>query len=499
VVVFALGIVAAWASQIEASHTDNSLTAPDPQIHVGEHAALVLDALGYPVVAYFDLPNFDLRVLHCDDPNCAGDESGNISVPDEPGDSTGQYNAIVLDAEGNPLITFYHTLNLDLGMLHCDDPHCAGDETGNIRVIDTPGFAGGFSSLALDENGYPVVAYQGNLGLLRVLHCDDAECAGDEAGNIATPDAGTASYIDMSFDALGNPVIAYTDFGALKLLHCDDPSCVGDESSNISVVEAGDAAWSALALDSSGHPVISYWDIGAADLKVVHCDDPGCAGDESANIQTPDTASFVGDKTAIVLSPSGNPIIAYAKDENVTLLHCDDAGCAGDESSNMMTVGLGTGPALVLDAAANPVIAYWGYLRLQIFHCGSPDCVPDPEPSPTDTTTVTATSTVVVPTATPTPASADGPSNGPNGPRKELSGATPLAPPEATPEISTGGAPPAAAGADGGAGAGILAPDAGAGQVPDARAPVLMVTGLAACGLVCLALGGRLRKRATKG
>jgi hypothetical protein len=78
----------------EASHTDNSLTTPDPTMFTGEHAALTLDPSGFPVVAYFDLPGFDLRVLHCDDVNCADDESANVSIPDPGPASTGQYSDI---------------------------------------------------------------------------------------------------------------------------------------------------------------------------------------------------------------------------------------------------------------------------------------------------------------------------------------------------------------------------------------------------------------------
>lgn len=51
----------------------NSIESPDTG-NVGEFTSLALDASGYPVVRYWKQTNHDLKVLHCNDPDCAGND-----------------------------------------------------------------------------------------------------------------------------------------------------------------------------------------------------------------------------------------------------------------------------------------------------------------------------------------------------------------------------------------------------------------------------------------
>src|SRR3990172_9109331 len=65
----------------EAALAQNSITTPDGPGIVGNGPTLVLDASGNPVVAYGDVTGEDLKILHCNDPNCAGGDDS-ITVPD---------------------------------------------------------------------------------------------------------------------------------------------------------------------------------------------------------------------------------------------------------------------------------------------------------------------------------------------------------------------------------------------------------------------------------
>ena len=56
------------------------------------------------MVSYYDYTNFDLKVLHCNDPNCAGGGES-ISSPDTES-SVGVDTSWVLDADGNPAVSY---------------------------------------------------------------------------------------------------------------------------------------------------------------------------------------------------------------------------------------------------------------------------------------------------------------------------------------------------------------------------------------------------------
>src|SRR5690554_7179367 len=112
--------------------SDDSVTSPDTNGSVGWYASLVLDANGFPVVAYYDVTNGDLRVLHCDDPNCDG-EGESITSPDTTGD-VGRDASLGLDEFGNPVVAYHDVTNRDLRVLHGDEPNCA-DSTAAVLVL----------------------------------------------------------------------------------------------------------------------------------------------------------------------------------------------------------------------------------------------------------------------------------------------------------------------------------------------------------------------------
>ena len=81
-----------------------------------------------------------------------------INTPDKAG-NTGRFTSLVLDAKGYPVISYHDLTRRDLKLLHCDNPNCAGNESGGISTVDSTGIVGTYTSLALDKNGKPVISY----------------------------------------------------------------------------------------------------------------------------------------------------------------------------------------------------------------------------------------------------------------------------------------------------------------------------------------------------
>ena len=366
-------------NDINCAGGDESITTPHSAGEVGGNTSLELDSAGFPVISYYDSTNGDLYVMHCNDANCTGNNE-RITSPDVTGD-VGTYTSLALDASGFPVVSYYDSSTTALKLIHCNDPYCAGGNE-SITAPHTAGSVGKYTSLALDSSGNPVVSYYYQTSDdLYVMHCNDANCAGSDESIVVQHTTGVVgTWTSLALDSSWFPVVSYRDVtnGYLYLLHCNDANCSGPAESVVLAADPDSGAYSSLALDASGRPVISYWEQSEADLRLLHCDDAGCAS-EVGNSTAVDQAGDVGHYTSLQLDGSGNPVIAYHDETNgdVKIARCGTYDCAIGAGTAPDTAGfVGQYNSLALDGAGNPIVSYRDSTNsdLKILDCGNANC-----------------------------------------------------------------------------------------------------------------------------
>ena len=296
------------------------------------------------------------------------------------------YPDVVLDSNGYPIIAYYDVTNADLVLVHCNDKECkGGNET--VNIVDNTNDTGYYPSIRLDGNGYPMIAYQYRTGLdLKYVHCNDVNCAGgNETFSVIETTSSTGYYPRMVLDGSNIPVIAYY-YGSgadLKIVHCGNIDC--SSGNVINSVDTGGTVGNNLrgtdlVLDTSGFPVMSYYDTTNTELKVAHCNDVNCAGgDESLTSPLATLAKSLGQYTAIELDGSGFPMIAYQNttDTNLEFIHCDDVNCAGDESASLIVVDTANSmsPLMEKNNSGIPIIvASSNTTYSRVYACANTNC-----------------------------------------------------------------------------------------------------------------------------
>jgi hypothetical protein len=336
------GVMLAWMPGV-APPAAAEIVPVDPgdgaRPNVGSHTSLELDAAGNPVISYGDggiHAASNLKLAHCNDPHCVGGDESIVTVDTGgPGGNVGWHTSLELDAAGNPVISYWNAGHGDLKLAHCNDPNCAGGDE-SIVTVDSQGSVGRYTSLELTSGGLvtppgvPVIAYYDETnGDLKVTQCGDVNCvdpgprpAVDTGGNV-----GLYASLELASIAFGDQVamISYHDAtnGDLKLAMCAAVAadCGGMTAPFVLDTEGVTGLHTSFSLFSSGFfsldLSISYFDATNGDLKVV---DMGLSiPDDGLEITTIDSAGVVGPYSSLTRNAAGQPVIAYRDDTNQDL------------------------------------------------------------------------------------------------------------------------------------------------------------------------------------
>ena len=320
--------VVALALPHDAQAYNWSTVRVDSEGDVGKFTSIAVSLNGDPMISYWDSSDHDIKLAVC---HISASAHGNC---DQTGDWTtltvdsrnGGWTSIALDPNGDPMMS-YGTSGVGLTFATCDLPATGCDETTDWSTVTVDSEMGGmWTSIAVDPNGDPMISHIASniiVVQLKFATCDMSATACDEQTDwtkVTVDSTGAPLPTSIAVDPNGDPMISYCD-GTIDLgfATCDLSATACDEQTDWTkvAVDSGGGYWASIAVDANGDPMISYWDDTNDDLKFAICDmDTGCDATGDWTKIIVDSAGKVGRSTSITLGADGDPMISYYDDTN---------------------------------------------------------------------------------------------------------------------------------------------------------------------------------------
>lgn len=196
---------------------------------VGQEPSLRLTSGDIPVISYFDTSFDDLKLARCESSTTCNFPS--IVTVDNSANDVGEYNSLQLDSNGVALISYLNNTDRTLNFAHCNNIAC---NAPTLRLLDSNTQTGLQTSMIL-RGGDPLIAHRNHtLSTMLLVICDDPTCATYTSSTLQTQ----AYHPSIALDTNGFPVIAYLGIiGAgnpdLMLLRCIDLNCTNPISTTL--------------------------------------------------------------------------------------------------------------------------------------------------------------------------------------------------------------------------------------------------------------------------
>ena len=157
----------------EIDRSTNSVVDSDGS--VGQGSSIAIGVNGNPIISYTSATNFDLKVVVCKNSTCSGaiesDRSINTII-DSDGSIIGN-TSITIGTNGNPIISYSDSTTWNLKVAACKNSTCSGateSDRSTNNNLDSIGRFAGYDSIAIGANGNPIISYYDSVnGDLKVV------------------------------------------------------------------------------------------------------------------------------------------------------------------------------------------------------------------------------------------------------------------------------------------------------------------------------------------
>ena len=260
---------------------------------VGEHTSLALDSAGDPHIAYYESGGSNGWPRYAVDTGTGWVSETLSSTVDD----AGRYISLALDGSDRPHVSYP-----DYGAGNWLR-YAVKDGSWQYEWVDTAGAVFGATSLALDGNGAPRIAYRNSFSnSLLYASLDTGWTISDVTGQ-----NGGGYGASLALDASGTPHIVYSrgsDFHVLRYATYSGTTWISE-----TVDGSGDTGLPSLALDTMGGIHIAYYEAASDTLRYAYHDGLSWA------IQDVITGLTAAPYPSLALDAAGYPHITYYHDD----------------------------------------------------------------------------------------------------------------------------------------------------------------------------------------
>ena len=187
----------------------------------------------------------------------------------------------------------------------------------------------------------------------------------------------------LALAANDDPLIVAIDAAAadLVVMRCTEPLCAGGSTRLVRDSDVGASTGAAVVRRGNGSLFIAYHDAAATDLHAFDCAGADCSA--GVTFRSLDTDGDAGRGVDIALRAGDIPIISYLSATSsgpvLRVFDCADTGCSSGSVRTLDTtsVASASNTSVSVLSNGNPVVFYGGALfdnGLNAFVCSDPDC-----------------------------------------------------------------------------------------------------------------------------